>query len=307
MKRGPFSRRGRNSHVPADAADGVLDHVQPDPAAGELGHRGGRAEAGQEEELEQLGGREPGGHVGRVQPALDHLLAEPVQVDAAAVVGDGDEQHPGAVPRFHGDRAGRRFVRRAAHAGHLQPVIDRVADQVRQRRFELLQDVAVHLGAVADDDQPRLLAERPGHVADEPREAVGAVAERAHAAGDDLAVQADVEVFGAGRVVVEVGGLGIQLLPARGPLAAGVGDQVGELDRGHPAGGGVVRGVEHRREQVVLLLQLEQRRGERRQPPRLNERFAGQPHEAVEALGRDPHDRLRGQCSRCSGCRMRRR
>ena len=67
----------------------------------------------------------------------------------AAVVGDRDEQHAGAVAGLQTDRAGCRLARGRATLGRLEAVIDGVADQVRQRRFELLEDVAVDLGVLA--------------------------------------------------------------------------------------------------------------------------------------------------------------
>ena len=51
--------------------------------------------------------------------------------------------------------------------GHLEAVVDRVADQVIERRLEPVEDVAVDAGGLADDLEPCLLAELPGHVADQ--------------------------------------------------------------------------------------------------------------------------------------------
>ena len=77
----------------ADRASHRVHHavhdVQPDPAAGDgrdllLGR-----EAGEEEEVEQLGLAQPAGHRGLGQPALDDLGAQALEVDAAAVVARG--------------------------------------------------------------------------------------------------------------------------------------------------------------------------------------------------------------------------
>ena len=88
---GPLAAGGGDPDVPADLADGVHDHVEADPAAGQLGDRRGGAEPGQEQELEQLRLGRAGGHLRGVQPALDDLGAEPVQVYPGAVVGHGDQ------------------------------------------------------------------------------------------------------------------------------------------------------------------------------------------------------------------------
>ena len=97
----------------------------------------------------------------RVQAAVDDLPAQLLQIDAAAVVGDGDLQHPGPVAGFQSNRAGGGLARAGANLGRLDPVIDGVADQVRERRFELLQDVAIDLGLLAVDDELRLLSQGP--------------------------------------------------------------------------------------------------------------------------------------------------
>ena len=52
------------------------------------------------------------------------------------------------------------------------------------------------------------------------------------------------------------------------------------------------RTIEHGGQVLVLLLQLHERRGEDVEPARLNERFAGQPHEPIQALSRDANDRF---------------
>jgi hypothetical protein len=51
----------------------------------------------------------------------------------------------------------------------LNAVVTSIAQQVRERRFEPGQDVAVDLGALADDLEPDLLAELAGEVANRAR------------------------------------------------------------------------------------------------------------------------------------------
>ena len=64
----------------------ALNHVEPDAAAGDLGDLFLGREPGQEQEVEQLGLAEPGGHRRGGQPTLDDLGPQPLQVDAAAIV-----------------------------------------------------------------------------------------------------------------------------------------------------------------------------------------------------------------------------
>ena len=103
----------------ADLADGVLDHVQPDAAAGELGHDLGRAEPRQEQELEQLRLVHLADHFGAVQAAVDDLPAELLQIDPAAVVGDRHLQHPGPVAGFQPNRAGGRLASSSSRLWHI--------------------------------------------------------------------------------------------------------------------------------------------------------------------------------------------
>ena len=55
---------------------------------------------------------------------------------------------------------------------------------------------------------------------------------------------------------------------------------------------GLVQGGQRCSQVVVLFLELEKSRGKQFQPTRLHQRLAGQPHEAVEILSRDPNDGL---------------
>ena len=69
-------------------------------------------------------------------------------------------------------------------------MVEGVAQQVPERRFECRQDVAIDLGRLADDLEPRLLAERVGDVADHAWKRLHTVGERPHPAGQRLVVQA---------------------------------------------------------------------------------------------------------------------
>lgn len=75
---------------------------------------------------------------------LDDGLANALDVDAAAVIGHRDGQHAGSMTHLDAYDAFRGLAGGGTSVGHLQPVIDGVAQQVRQRRFELFQDVAIH-------------------------------------------------------------------------------------------------------------------------------------------------------------------
>ena len=136
---------------------------------------------------------------GSARPALDDLGAEPLQVDAAAVVAEDQLEHPGAVAGLQADRAGRGLAGGAALLGRFEAVVQRVADQVVQRGLEPVEDVAVDARGLAGDLEPRLLAQLAGQVADQPGEAADAVGQRAHPAGQHLVVQPAGEVLAVAR------------------------------------------------------------------------------------------------------------
>ena len=127
-----------------------------------------------------------------------------LDVDAAAVVGERDLEHPGAVPGLEPDRADRRLAGGLAFRRRLEAVVEGVADQVRERRLELVEDVAVDARLLAADLESHLLAEGAGDVADQPRKAADAVGQRPHPAHDHLVVQTVRQVLVAAGEALEV-------------------------------------------------------------------------------------------------------
>ena len=277
-----------------DAADGLghgLHHVQPDAAAGDVRDLLGRREAGQEQEIEQLRIAEPGGQIARGQPLGDDLGSECGQVDAAAVLGHADVEHAGLMSCFQLQRTGLRLARGRAFLGHLQAVVQCVAEQVAQRRFELVQNVAVHVGRLAEDFKPDLLAESAGDVAHHPLHAVRAVRERSHAAGDNLAVQPSIQIVG-------LPGMRLEFLDADDKIAAAL-RQLRQRFFGGPQqsvrpsvrhGQVAVQLFERIRHAVLLLLQSQQGLRERLQPMGFDQRFPGQSEQPRQALGTDADD-----------------
>ena len=79
--------------------------------------------------------------------------------------------------------------------------------------------------------------------------------------------------------------------PAQAPRVDLI-DPLGNLIRRIARRGRVVRAIEQDREPVVLFLQREQSRRERRQPLGLDERLTRKAHESIQALRRDANDRL---------------
>ena len=94
------------------------------------------------------------------------------------------------MPRFEDQLSLRGLARREAHLRRLDTVIDGVAQQVIQRCFELLENVAVHVGGLAANLERHRLAKALGQIPHHAREAVQAIGEGAHAAHDGLVVEA---------------------------------------------------------------------------------------------------------------------
>ena len=78
---------------------------------------------------------------------------------------------PPAWRRGDLERAGRILAGGLALLGRLEPVVERVADEVDERVAERVDDRAVELGVLAGELEVDLLAEPRREVADEPREA----------------------------------------------------------------------------------------------------------------------------------------
>ena len=70
-----------------------------------------------------------------------------------------------------------------------------------ERRLEPIEDVAVDAGGLADDLEPRLLAELASQVADQARKAAHTVSQRPHPAGQHFVMQS------AGNVLADTGEL----------------------------------------------------------------------------------------------------
>ena len=265
--------------------------VEPHAAAGDLRHLVLRGEAGQEEKLEQLQFGKLVGHLLGDESARDGLGPQLLDVDPAAVIGERDVEHAGAVAGLEPDRADRRLVGGLPVGGRLQPMVEGVADEMRKRRLEFVEDVAIDAGLFAAYFPANLLAEGAGDVADEPRETADAVGQRPHAAHDHLLMEAAGEILVSPRETLEVVDLshegrqaGFGPLPHAGKHAqkrwrhrdvVGLelllhhGDRVAELDLRGPQG--------------------EQGIDEGPQLSRFHERLAREADEPGQAVGRYPH------------------
>ena len=133
-----------------------------------------------------------------------------------------DLEHPRTVASLQPDCPHRRFAGRAALLGHFEAVIERVADQMVERRFQPVEDIAIDAGGLADDLEPRLLAQLAGQVADQAREAADAVGQRPHPAGQHFVVQPAGEVLAAASELLDRLDRLTQSLQAASGLALGL-------------------------------------------------------------------------------------
>ncbi len=127
----------------------------------------------------------------RVQQALlAGLGAQPLGVDAGAVVLHLDADVVAFLLRRQPYPAHARLALRFAQVGHFHAVVDGVADQVHQRIGQRLDQVAVELGLGADQLQVHFLLEAAGDVAGDLGEAREHLAHRLHAGAHDRRLQA---------------------------------------------------------------------------------------------------------------------
>ncbi len=114
----------------------------------------------------------------RSDTACPRDLADPGDVDAAAVVLDFDHD-PVALPcGAQTDRRGWGLARGPAFVGAFDAMIQGIAQDMEQRLGDCLDDALVGLRGGALDHQPHRLADRRGHLAGEAREALKGVMKR---------------------------------------------------------------------------------------------------------------------------------
>ena len=160
-----------------------------------------------EDVLEQSRVGDVGGGVD--QAALDGLGADAVAVEAAAVVGEREQDFGARVASGELDVTGGRLAGSLAGIRILEAMIDGVADDVDQRIGQTLDDGLVELGFLTRSDELqrlRKVAREIVHEAAEAREqradgneadAHGRVAEAVRQAGDFLGHEADRRVAAA--------------------------------------------------------------------------------------------------------------
>ena len=180
LDRRPPARRAHGLDAAADRLDAALDDVHADAPARDHRRRVGRREPRPEDQADQLALR-PAGRLVLGEPALlDGLAADRLRIDPLAVVRELDVDHSPFVERPEPELPLGRLPCALADLGRLDPVIHRVADDVRQRVLDRLGQRLVQLGLLALHRYRRPLAAGQGQVADDPRELRGQRPDRLH-------------------------------------------------------------------------------------------------------------------------------
>ena len=114
------------------------------------------------------------------EPAGDRPSPHRGRVDAGPVVHDRDHDLARLLRGREQEGAHGRLAPRGALRGRLDPVVDRVADQVDERLADLVDHRLVDPGLLPLQDQLHLLALLVGEVADEAREPLEDVPDGQH-------------------------------------------------------------------------------------------------------------------------------
>ena len=114
------------------------------------------------------------------RPSGDRLGLDPLGVEAAAVVGDADDDVAAFVIGGQADGALLRLAAGRALGRRLQPVVGGVAHHVGERILDQVEHLAVELGVGAVHLQFDLLAEFAREVAHDARQLLPGIADRLH-------------------------------------------------------------------------------------------------------------------------------
>ncbi|MNP09988.1 hypothetical protein D3C76_1021180 [compost metagenome] len=96
---------------------------------------------------------------------LDDTAPQVGKVNAGTVIAQLQHQHAGLVRRPDSDHSLGRLAGEDAPLRRFDAVVDGIAQQMHQGRFEFLQHIAIDLGFLALDFQAHLLTQRAAQIA----------------------------------------------------------------------------------------------------------------------------------------------
>ncbi len=111
------------------------------------------------------------------------------ELDAASVVLHRDHQPPVLMARMDAQSRLGSLALRHSLSRRLNAVVDGVGDQVRDRRFQPLQNVAIDARTLAQHLKPHLLAQLARGITHQPRRSPDALGERPQTPGQNAAVK----------------------------------------------------------------------------------------------------------------------
>ena len=114
------------------------------------------------------------------EPLADRRLRDAREVDAPAIVLDGEDHLAGSLDGAQAQHADPRLAGRLPLGGRFQPMVQRVADQVRQRVGEGIEHAAVQLQLATADFQAHLPVQLPAQIADQAFAPIKQRADRIH-------------------------------------------------------------------------------------------------------------------------------
>ncbi|MNS25626.1 hypothetical protein D3C72_575240 [compost metagenome] len=184
-----LARRLLQHHRAAQLPDHVLHRIQADAATGHLGDLVAQTETGQEQERQQFLFAQLSGGFREGQISFNDAATELFQVHAVTVVAQFKHQQTGLMGRAQANQTFRRLAGQQALLRGFDAVVDRVAQQVSQRRFELFQYVAIDLGLFAFNFQAHLFAQIAPQIPDHPHLPGQHIGKGPHATGQRRVVQ----------------------------------------------------------------------------------------------------------------------
>ncbi|MCY1273692.1 hypothetical protein D9M70_223030 [compost metagenome] len=188
-----------------------MHHIHADATTGNLGDLVGGGEARFEDELQDFVVRQVG--LGVHHAALDGLAAHGLELDAGAIVGQGQDDIPALAAEIQANGTDRRLARGAACLGTLDAVVHRVAQHVFQRRHHAFEHGTIHFALGVADDEFHLLVELAGHLPDDAAQARHEAVEGHHAGAHQAFLQ-----LGVHPRLLQQQGLGVAVARGQGFL-----------------------------------------------------------------------------------------
>src|SRR5208337_2236801 len=189
LNAGAESLGGSNVHGAFEAVEDGAHDVHAYTTSGNFSDFRGGAEARFEDEVKGVLVADAIGVVGFDEAVANGVLANEIEVHAAAIVANFDNDLSALMVSLERDGAARGFAGAEAHVGGFDTMINGVADQVGERLGERVKNPFVQVGVFAGNFQGDVFAAEFGDIADNPGEAAEQLFDRNHADFEDALVQ----------------------------------------------------------------------------------------------------------------------